>query len=475
MIRAANLALMTVLLAGCSMAPAYHRPAAPVAAALPQGPAYPALAPGDGAIDAIGWHAFFGDARLQRVIDSALANNRDLRVSVANVAAARAQYRVASAPQLPTFNAVPAASRYHGSVSANGYTNGYGANTGGAGSDAFGISGGFAAFEIDLWGRVRNLGQAALETYLSTDEGRKAAQTTLVAEVANAWLTIGAQADALAVASDTLASREQSLALARAREAQGIGTALEVAQAETLAQSSRSDVAVYTTALAQANTALQLLVGAPVTAADLPQTMADDAVLATLPVGLDSAVLLRRPDVLAAEHQLQSANASLGAARAALFPTISLTGLMGLASGSLAGLFDGAGNFNYGVGTSASQTLFDNGAKAGNVAAARARLDAAVATYEKSVQGAFADVANALARRGTIDAQLAASRATVASAEKAATISRARYDNGIDSGLAALDAARTVYAARQALVATRLARATNMVTLYAVLGGGLKP
>ncbi len=463
-----------LLLAGCSMAPAWQRPALPVPAALPQGGAYPDLAAGSGAIDSIGWQQFFADARLQRVIAAALANNRNLRATIANVAAARAQYRVVRAAQVPTINATAAANVYHGSVSAGGYTGGA-TGSGGATADTYGVSGGAAAFELDLWGRVRNLGESALQSWLAGDEGRKAAQITLVAEVARSWLTIGATADALAVAQETLTGREAALTIARAREAQGIGTVLAVAQADTLVQTARADVAAYTTALARATNALHVLAGTTVPATDLPTSLgAGDAVLASLPVGLDSAVLLQRPDVLAAEHRLRAVNADLGVARAALFPQISLTGLVGLASGSLGGLFDAGGRFNWGASAGASQTLFDGGAKAGTIAVARARREAAMAQYEGAVQSAFADVANALARRGTIDAQERAGAAYLASTDQAATIIRARYDQGIDTGLAALDADRTVYAARQALIATRLERASNMVTLYAVLGGGLQ-
>jgi multidrug efflux system outer membrane protein len=475
MTRSASLIAITLTLSACNMAPTYIRPAAPVPPALPQGASYPALAPGDTGVDAIGWHAFFPDPRLQRVIAAALVNNRDLRASVANVEVARAQYRVANAARLPTITATPSASVYHGSVSASGYTSGYGNSTGST-SAAFGVAGGVASFELDLWGRVRNLSRAALENWLASDEGRKSAQTALVAEVAQAWLTIGADADALGVARDTLDSRNTTLTVARQRDAQGVGTKLEIAQAETLTQSSRSDVAAYTTALAQAKNTLALLVGAPVDAADLPDTLGEgQAVLGTLPVGLDSAVLLRRPDVLSAEHQLIAANANIGVARAAFFPTISLTSVAGLASGSLAGLFDRGGTFNWGAGAGASQTLFDGGALSGNLAAARARRDAAVALYEKAVQAAFTDTANALARRGTIDEQLAAQQAYVASADRAAAITDARYRSGVDAWLSALDAKRTAYAAHQSLVNVRLERATNMVTLYEVLGGGLKP
>jgi multidrug efflux system outer membrane protein len=467
--------LALLALSGCSMAPVYQRPAAPIPAALPTGQAYPALAPGDGAVDAIGWHDFFPDPRLQRVIATALAQNRDLRVSLANVEAARAQYRVARAPQLPTIAASPGFSRYHGSAGSVGAIS-TSATSATPTADVFGVTGGTAAFELDLWGRVRNLGKAALENYLASDEGRKAAQTLLIAQVAQTWLTIGADADALAVARDTLRSREASLAIARQRETQGIGTTLEVAQAEAIAATARSDMAADETALAQATNALHLLAGQTVGPEDLPTTLGNgEAVLGTLPVGLDSAVLLRRPDVLAAEHQLRAANANVGAARAALFPTISLTGVLGLASGSLGGLFDSGGVFSWTLGGSATQTLFDNGAKSGNLAAARAQFAAARAAYEKAVQSAFSDVANALARRGTIDEQLAAQTANVAASDKAAAITAMRYRAGIDTSLAALDADRTAYAARRALVGTRLDRATNMVTLYEVLGGGLKP
>jgi outer membrane protein, multidrug efflux system len=463
-------------LSACNMTPDYRRPVTPVPPALPQGASYPALNTGDGAIDAIGWHTVFRDARLQRVIETALANNRDLRVSVANVATARAQYRVAHAAQLPTVTATPAASRYHGSVSSSGYTSGYGNETGGSSADAFGVSGGVSSFELDLWGRVRSLSQAALESWLASDEGRKSAQIALVADVARAWLTIGADADALAVTRDTLSSREATLKLARQNEALGVGTRLEVAEAETLTESARSDVASQTTQLAQDTNALHLLAGAPVAAADLPDALGTgDAVLDALPVGLDSAVLLRRPDVLSAEHSLRAANANIGAARATMFPTISLTSLAGLASPSLANLFDTGGTWNWGLGAGATQTLFDGGAKSGSLAAARATHEAAVATYEKAVQSAFADVANALARRGTIDAQVTAQQAYVKSAQEAWQISDARWRTGVATWLTALDAQRTVYAARQSLIATRLARATNMVTLYEVLGGGLKP
>lgn len=465
---AATLALAG--LGGCSMVPRYVQPAAPVTPALPQGASYPVLAAGDGHVDALGWRDFFVDARLQRVIALALAQNRDLRATVARVEQARAQYRIQRAGQFPTLTASAGASATHGTTSTGSFTSGSGGTT-----ETYSATGTLSAFELDLFGRKAALSQAAFESWLASDEGRKSAQIALVAETATAWLTHAATADALAVAQDTLASRERTLSISTRREREGIGTALDVAQAQTQVDTARADVADYTTALAQAKNALDLLAGAPVPAELLPATLATGEQLRlSLPVGLDSAVLLRRPDVLSAEHDLKAANANVGAARAAMFPTISLTGLLGLASDSLSGLFDG-GTFRWSAGGTAAQTIFDGGAKAASLASARAARTAALAAYEGAIQSAFRDVADALARRGTIAAKLDATRSLADNAAKAARISQARFSAGIASSLEPLDAQRTAYAARQALVSARLERATNMVTLYRVLGGGLTP
>ncbi|MEO0031210.1 MAG: hypothetical protein RIS94_968 [Pseudomonadota bacterium] len=463
-------ALPAASLAACSMVPRYDQPAAPVPPALPQGPAYPALAAGETRVDTIGWQAFFTDSRLQQVIALALAQNRDLRATVARVEQARAQYRIQRAGQLPTITASAGASATHG-TSTSGQVNTASTGT----TEIYSASGSVSSFELDLFGRKAALSQAAFETYLSSDEGRKSAQIALVAETATAWLTHAATADALSVARETLRSREQTLSVSGKREREGIGTALEVAQAQTQVDTARADVADYTTSLAQAKNALDLLAGAPVPVNLLPETLgAGDQLRLSLPVGLDSTVLLRRPDVLSAEHTLKAANADVGAARAALFPSISLTGLLGLASDSLSGLFDG-GLFRWSASGTAAQTIFDGGAKAASLAGAKATRTAAVATYEGAIQSAFRDVADALARRGTIEAKLAAEQSLADNAAKAARISQSRFSAGIASYLEPLDAQRTAYSARQALVAARLQRATNMVTLYRVLGGGLTP
>jgi multidrug efflux system outer membrane protein len=447
-------------LTACNLAPTYVRPDLPVAQSLPQGAAYPTLADGATGVDGIGWQAFFTDQQLKDTIALALASNRDLRSAVAAVAQARALYRVDRAALVPTVTAGPSASAQR----ARGVT-----------TETYQLSGGVSAFEIDLFGRLRNTSKAAFETYLASDEGRKATQISVISETATAWLTLAADRDALAVAQATLGSRAKTLKLTQTLESNGVGTKLAVAQAQTAYDTAKADVADYTTFVAQDRNALELLAGAPVPDALLPTTLGEGRqMLASLPVGLSSDVLLRRPDVLEAEHTLKAANARIGAARAAFFPSISLTGLLGLASTSLSGLFNG-GTFAWTASGSATQTLFDGGVNAGNLAYARASRDATVASYEKAIQTAFREVADALARRGTIDDKVAAQESYAANAEKAAQITLARYQNGIDTFLEPLDAERTAYAARQALVSARLARATNMVTLYEVLGGGLTP
>lgn len=462
-------------LAGCNLAPKYIQPTAPVPPALPQGTAFPALTPGDGAIDKMGWQTFFTDQRLRDTIALALTNNRDLRATIANVEKTRAQYRVQRAGQFPTIGATATASATHNASSQAASGAGTGNNFGAGTNESYSASASISAFELDLFGKARNLSKAAFETYLASDEGRKSAQIALVGEVATAWLTYGATADALAVARETLASQEQSLRVNTRREQIGIGTGLDTAQAQTQVDTARAAVADYETDLAQAKNALDLLAGASVGADLLPTTLGKgDQVLSSLPVGLDSSVLLRRPDVLQAEHLLKAANANIGVARAAFFPSISLTGLLGLASQSLSSLFS-SDSFRWSASGTASQTLFDFGKNSGTLAANKAARDAAVATYEGTIQTAFREVADALARRGTIDAKVAAQESLALNATRAASISQSRFANGIANYLEPLDAQRTAYTARQALVTARLAKATNMVTLYRTLGGGLQP
>jgi len=472
---AIRLSLLTpaLLLAGCNMAPRYVRPAPAVPPALPQGegvyPAAPVAATED--LARIGWRDFFQDERLRQVIELGLANNQDLRLAAANVLQARAQYRVQRADQLPSVSATGAGT----------YTNtaSFTASAGGAGGGGptdiqyFTAGVGLSAFEIDLFGRVRNLSKAALEQYLATEEGRRATRVSLIGEIANAWLTLAADRDQLATAEATFKAFEQSLELTRAQFRIGVTSALEMQQAESSYQSARNDIAVAKTQIAQDLNALQLLTGAPVPAALQPDSLGKTAPTRdAMPGDLSSEVLLRRPDLLQAEHQLIAQNANIGAARAAFFPRISLTASIGTISATLGNLFS-SGSGTYSVGPSASVPLFDFGRNKANLDYAKASRDAAVATYQKAIQTAFREVSDALAQRGTIDEQLAAQTARVAAAQQAAYLSNARYRAGVESFLTALDTQRTAYAAEQQLIGTRLARSSNLVTLYRTLGGGL--
>lgn len=453
-------AIPAFALGACNLAPKYVQPDAPVPPALPQGAAYPALAAGETSVDALGWRAFFVDPRLQQVIAKSLADNRDLRTTVANVERARALYRVNRAAQFPVINGSATLSAVQG--------------TAGRVTDNFLVQAGASAYEIDLFGRLRNQSEAAFQTYLATDEGRKSAQIALVAETASAWLTYAATADGLRIAQETLVSRRETVTVNTRREANGIGTRLEVATATAALNTAEAAVADFTTSLAQARNALDLLAGGPVPDNFLPATLGTgDQTLAALPVGLSSDVLLRRPDVLAAEHNLRATYANIGAVRAAFFPTISLTGLFGFASRGLTTIFD-SGDFQKTLSGSARQRIFDGGATANNLAAAKASRDAALASYEGTIQTAFREVADALARRGTIDDRVAAQTSLEANAATAYRLSSARYDAGIANYLEPLDAQRTFYSARQSLVSARLVKASNMVELYRALGGGLQ-
>ncbi|WP_340264967.1 efflux transporter outer membrane subunit [Sphingobium mellinum] len=459
-----------LMLAACDMAPKYVRPVPPVPASSPSGPAYsaatvvePAIVPADTA-----WRDFFTDPRLARVIETALGENRDLRIALANVEQARALYRVQRADLLPTVN---------GGASATYQKTPFAQQQGGGGAgrqDIYTASVGISAWEVDLFGRVRNMARSAQEQYFSSVENRNAAQTALIAEVASAWLTLAADQDRLRIARDLANVFGQTLELTRARFAKGVASELEVRQAQTSYDQARSDIAAATTLVAQDQNALNLLVGTTVPAENLPDAMPDgDVTLSNLPADLSSSLLLRRPDIAAAEHQLRAANADIGAARAAFFPTISLTAAFGTASLGLSNLFSG-GSQNWSVAPSARLPIFDFGRNQANLRYARASYDAMLATYEKSIQTGFREVADALARRGTMASQLEAQTSLRDAARIGYRLSEARFRAGVDAFLTTLDAQRTLYNAEQSLLATRLARAANMVELYRTMGGGLK-
>ncbi len=458
-------------LAGCaSMAPDYERPAAPVPAQWPQGPAYPAAATASGADSPaaeLAWEDFFRDERLRQVIARALDESRPLRQAMAAVEKARAQYDVQRAAQWPTVDA---------GVGGNAARSLAGTAPDGknltAVNRSWQASVGVSAWEIDLFGKTRSLSDAALESYLATAEGERAVRLTLVADTATAWLALAADRSRLETAGATLDSALETLTLARRRLDVGVATRADVSDAELVYQQARSDVARYTAAVAQDRNALELLVGAPVDESLLPPVLAADSTwLAPVPVGLSSTVLLARPDVLQAEHQLKAANADIGAARAAFFPSITLTTAGGIASAALSSLFTG-GAWVWSFIPAITVPIFDGGANAGNLAAAQAQQKSDLAAYELAIQTAFAEVANALATRGTIGEQLAAQEALVAAADNSFTIAQARFVKGVDSYLAALIAQRALYSSQQELVTTRFTALQADVTLYRALGGG---
>jgi outer membrane protein, multidrug efflux system len=450
------LAVAPLLLAGCSMEPKYVTPK----------PAVPAswrtidstLKQSEAALPSLAYRDIFRDPRLQRLIEAGLKQNQDVRLAVANIAAARGLYRIQRAARLPAIDATAQVSVRDGAP-------------GGSASTDLSVDIGASAFEIDLFGRVKSLSNAALNSYLATEAAARAVRLTLVADIADVYFTLATDRALLATARDTVASAERSVALTRARLQGGIAPRTDVGQAETILATAQSDVASLTTLVQQDRNALDLLVGGTVTDVDLPPLIdAVETLVAAAPAGLDSAVLLRRPDVVEAEYRLRAANAQIGAARAAFLPRFSLTGIAGFASSALTSLFSG-GAFSAVVSTSATVPIFDGGARRGNLDNARAQFDAATASYQKTIQSAFRDVADALARRATIEDQARAQMRLEAAARDTAMLTDARYRGGVASFLESLDAQRSLYSARRATASTRLVRARNKVDIYRAIGG----
>ncbi|MCK5909356.1 MAG: efflux transporter outer membrane subunit [Caulobacter sp.] len=454
--------LASTAVSACTLAPKYQRPTLPVAQTWSTPTAEPA-----GSVTAadLDWRQVLVDPRLQGVVDLALKQNRDLRVAVLNIERARAQYGVQRSTLFPSINGV--LSEQRGRTPAGVSQTGQAIET-----ETYSAAIGFTAYELDLFGRVRSLNQQALQSFFATEETARATRISLIAETANAWLTLAADQDRLALAKNTLATREESLALTRRQVDGGVGSLLDLRTAETLAETARSDVASYTAQVAQDRNALVLLTGGEVPAELLPSgDLSSAKILADLPAGLPSDVLARRPDVLSAEHSLQGANANIGAARAAFFPRISLTGSTGATSGDLNDLFkNGTGSWSF--TPQISLPIFAGGANVANLNSAKAGRDIAVATYEKTVQTAFREVSDALSIRQTVSDRLAAQERLVSAATDRERLSQQRRDAGVDSALTLLDAQRTLYSAQLGLISARLDRATNLVTLYKTLGGG---
>ena len=463
-LRGLVVALAATLLGACSMIPVFERPAAPVPASFPQAQPTEASAVAPLA-DTIAWRDYFADERLRNVIALALDNNRDLRVAALNIERARAQYGIQRADLFPSIavSGGQNAQRVPGDLSATRQADinrQYSANLG------------FASYELDFFGRVRSLEEQALQTYLGTEEARRSAQISLVAEVANAWLRLAADRERLALARGTQQTRQESLDLVRRSFELGAVSGLDVHQAETLLQSARADAARFETVVAQDQNALAQLVGGGVPATLLPDGL-EQAVstVAELPAGVPSEVLTRRPDIVQAERALLAANASIGAARAAFFPRITLTATARTASSSLDGLFDG-GSGAWSFVPQLRLPIFEAGRLQASLDLAEIQRDINVAQYEKAIQSAFREVADALAERATLAEQLDARRKLVEATKKSFELSDARYKGGVDSYFNLLDAQRSLYGAELELIATRLSDATNRVALYKALGGG---
>lgn len=460
-----NLTLILVAstaVGACTLAPQYERPVLPVAQTWSTPAPEPTTTVSAADLD---WRQVLVDPRLQGVVDLALQQNRDLRVAVLNIEKARAQYGVQRSALFPGVSGT--VSEQRGRTPASTSPTGQPFET-----DVFNATIGFTAYELDLFGRVRSLKDAALQSYLATEQTSRSVRVSLIAETANAWLTLAADQERLALAKTTLATREDSLRLVRQRVDGGAGSLLDLRNAETLAETARADVAVYTAQVAQDRNALTLLAGGDLPADLLPPGRLDaDSVLADLPAGLPSDVLARRPDVLAAERQLQAANANIGAARAAFFPRISLTGSAGSASTDLDGLFK-SGTSIWSFTPQISLPIFAGGANVANLNISKADRDIAVATYEKTVQTAFREVSDALSVRATVADRLTAQERLTAAAADSTRLSQQRRDAGLDSALTLLDAQRSLYTAQQGLISARLAQVTNLVTLYKTLGGG---
>ena len=463
---ALTLALVAAL-AGCSLAPNYERPEAP----LPDRWVPAALKPDAGQVANVpvaelGWKAFFRDARLQQLIDIALENNLDLRIATLNVEAFRAQYRVQRAGLLPSVSADGAMSRSHTPENLSPLGQGSVASQYSA---TLGVS-----WELDLFGRVASLRDQALEQYFASEAAQRSAKVSLIAAVANAWLALQADQALLQVSQDTLKTYEESLALTQRSYDVGVASALALSQSRTAVESTRGAVAAYTRQVAQDRNALALLLGQAVPEELVTLSGVESDVLAEVPAGLPSDLLQNRPDILQAEHQLRAANANIGAARAAFFPRIGLTGAAGFASGDLSNLF-GSGSDYWSFSPSISVPIFNAGRLRANRDYAEVSKNIQVAQYEKAIQVAFREVNDGLAARATYSDQVQAQRDLLSSSTEYYGLAERRYRGGVDNYQSLLDAQRQLFSAHQQLIGSRLAQLVSEVNLYKALGGGWLP
>jgi len=462
------LAALILGLTGCTtLAPKYEQPAAPVPASWPSGAAYKA-GPGtstDKAPAEIPWQDFFVDPQLRKLIERALENNRDLRIAALAIERSQAQYQIQRSDLFPK---VDASAKADFQRIAENFSSTKLPQT----IHQYNVGLGVSSYELDLFGRVRSLKDQALEQYLSTEQARLSVQISLVTQVAAGYLNLAADLERLQLARETLASQQSSYQLIRSRFDAGISSALDLNQAQTSVDAARLDIARYTSLAAQDVNALNLVVGSPVPAELLPASLSESlTALADITPGLPSDVLLRRPDILQAESLLKGYNANIGAARAAFFPRITLVSSVGFGSDDLSSLFQ-SGAFVWKFAPQISLPIFDGGSNQARLKIAEIDRDIALAQYEKAIQTAFREVADALAQRGTIDEQVAAQMSITEATSESYRLSRARYEKGIDGYLTVLDSQRSFYGAQQNLITIRLTQLANQVTLYKVLGGG---
>lgn len=452
------------LLGGCTLAPIYQRPDLPVTAQLPAVPSMADKETTKPTIEAeLGWRDFFVDPQLQQLIQTALTNNRDLRASALTIESYQAQYRIQRSALLPTIAADGLASKQR-TLGSNGY----------ATSEVYSASVGLTAYEIDLFGRVRNLKDQALEQFLAMEETHRSNRISLVAQVATAYLSWLADRELLAITEDTRRIEEESFTLIEQRTQQGLATQLDLAQARTSLEAAKANLAKYQRQVAQDMNSLSLLIGAPLPShLTATQSLDGQMALSAVPSQLSSQVLLQRPDIKAAEHQLIGAHAQIGAARAAFFPTISLTANGGKISGELSNLFD-SGSGSWLFSPSVSLPLFTAGRLSAELDVATIAKEISVATYEKAIQTAFREVADALVASETYREQLVAQKANLEANQEYFTLAKNRYQQGLDSFLTLLDAQRSLYTARQMYLNLQLAQQVNQVLVYKTLGGGWK-
>lgn len=455
------LLVMAMTLAGCSMIPDYQRPEAPIPQAFPQGAAYPALQATQTA--QIGWRTFFKDPALHRLVDLALENNRDLRKAALNVAAYRAQYRIQGSALLPAVgvDSKGGRSRTPADLSQTGQQGTSGDNS---------LQVGLTSYELDVWGRIRSLDRNALETYLASEETQRGVQIGLVADVAMAYLTWETDRQLLAVTRSTLENYRHNLELIQASSEAGTASDLDVRQARTLVDSARGQVQTYTRQVAQDVNALRLLLGTSIPS-DLPESNLNGQVMAEIPAGLPANLLQQRPDIRAAEHQLLAANANIGAARSAFFPSITLTAGAGTASSQLSGLFN-SGSETWSFIPQIHLPIFTGGRLKASLDYAKIQKDIGVANYEQTIQVSFREVSDGLAAMGTWGEQLKSQQDLVRATDEYTQMALQRYEEGVDNYMTLLDAQRQLLSARQQLLNGHLAKLSAQIQLYKALGGG---